>query len=125
MAQQLKRWESPRRQGRNAKGKGGSARQRQLRKQQQILRQKLKPNTKHRQPEREETSASSFFFALICGCTKKFLIKKFLGAAVILIDTVGIADRRRFTPAILQLEFQDSPRRWATDESPWECVIAG
>ncbi|TRV17946.1 MAG: hypothetical protein EWV40_18040 [Microcystis flos-aquae Mf_WU_F_19750830_S460] len=28
----LKRWESPRRQGRNDKGKGGSARQRQLKK---------------------------------------------------------------------------------------------
>lgn len=38
----LKRWESPRRQGRNDKGKGGSARQRQLRKRQQQLRQKLK-----------------------------------------------------------------------------------
>ncbi|WP_096622434.1 hypothetical protein [Calothrix sp. NIES-3974] len=38
----LKRWESPRRQGRNDKGRGGAARQRQLRKQQQQLRQKLK-----------------------------------------------------------------------------------
>ncbi|WP_392408606.1 hypothetical protein ACF3DV_11000 [Chlorogloeopsis fritschii PCC 9212] len=38
----LKRWESPRRQGRNDKGKGGSARQRQLKKQQQMLRRKLK-----------------------------------------------------------------------------------
>lgn len=42
MTQRLKRWESPRRQGRNEKGKGGSARQRQLRKQQQMLRKKLK-----------------------------------------------------------------------------------
>lgn len=38
----LKRWESPRRQGRNDKGKGGSARQRQLKKQYQMLRRKLK-----------------------------------------------------------------------------------
>ncbi|HLP88546.1 MAG TPA: hypothetical protein VK184_08155 [Nostocaceae cyanobacterium] len=38
----LKSWESPRRQGRNDKGKGGSARQRQLKKQRQMLRQKLK-----------------------------------------------------------------------------------
>ncbi len=38
----LKRWESPRRKGRNNKGRGGSARQRQLRKQQQMLRKKLK-----------------------------------------------------------------------------------
>ena len=42
MAQRLKRWESPRNQGRNTKGKGGSARQRQLKKQQQMLRKKLK-----------------------------------------------------------------------------------
>ena len=40
----LKRWESPRRQGRNDKGKGGSARKRQLKKQQQMLRKKLKDN---------------------------------------------------------------------------------
>ncbi len=45
MAQRLKRWESPRRQGRNSKGKGGSARQRQLKKQQQMLRRKLKENS--------------------------------------------------------------------------------
>ncbi|MDB9311624.1 hypothetical protein PN462_00820 [Spirulina sp. CS-785/01] len=42
----LKRWESPRRQGRNHKGKGGSARQRQLKKQQQTLRKKLKAEAK-------------------------------------------------------------------------------
>lgn len=42
MTQRLKRWESPRRQGRNDKGKGGSARQRQLKKQQQMLLKKLK-----------------------------------------------------------------------------------
>ncbi len=38
----LKRWESPRRRGRNDKGKGGSARARQIRKQQKMLRKKLK-----------------------------------------------------------------------------------
>ncbi len=42
MARQLKRWESPRKEGRNHKGKGGSARQRQRRKQFQMLRQRLK-----------------------------------------------------------------------------------
>ncbi len=42
MAQRLKRWESPRREGRNDKGRGGSARQRQRRKQFQMLRNKLK-----------------------------------------------------------------------------------
>jgi hypothetical protein len=40
----LKSWESPRRQGRNDKGKGGSARKRQLKKRQQMLRNKLKGN---------------------------------------------------------------------------------
>ncbi len=45
MTQRLKRWESPRRQGRNDKGKGGAARKRQLRKQQQMLRRKLTQNT--------------------------------------------------------------------------------
>lgn len=42
----LKRWESPRRQGRNDKGKGGAARKRQLKKRQQMLRKKLKENNK-------------------------------------------------------------------------------
>jgi len=42
MNQRLKRWESPRRAGRNDKGKGGTARARQLKKQQQMLRQRLK-----------------------------------------------------------------------------------
>ncbi len=41
MARMLKCWESPRREGRNHKGKGGSARQRQLKKQTQMLRKKL------------------------------------------------------------------------------------
>jgi hypothetical protein len=40
----LKRWESPRREGRNDEGKGGSARKRQLKKQRQMLRQRLKEN---------------------------------------------------------------------------------
>ena len=40
--QRLKRWESPRKEGRNDKGKGGSARARQLKKQIQMLRQRLK-----------------------------------------------------------------------------------
>jgi hypothetical protein len=45
MPRYLKRWESPRKEGRNNKGKGGSARSRQLKKQIQMLRRKLKdPN---------------------------------------------------------------------------------
>lgn len=42
MNQRLKRWESPRREGRNDKGKGGAARARQLKKQRQMMRQRLK-----------------------------------------------------------------------------------
>lgn len=42
MAQHLKRWESPRKPGRNHKGRGGSARQRQLQKRHQTLRKRLK-----------------------------------------------------------------------------------
>lgn len=42
----LKRWESPRREGRNDKGRGGSARQRQLKKQAQMLRKRLKEGDK-------------------------------------------------------------------------------
>jgi hypothetical protein len=45
MAQRLKRWESPRNEGRNDKGRGGSARQRQLKKQRQTLRRRLKDQT--------------------------------------------------------------------------------
>lgn len=42
MTQRLKRWESPRSEGRNDKGRGGSARQRQRKKQLQMLRKYLK-----------------------------------------------------------------------------------
>jgi hypothetical protein len=41
MARQLKRWESPRKEGRNDKGKGGTARQRQVKKQMKMLRKRL------------------------------------------------------------------------------------
>lgn len=47
----LKRWESPRREGRNNKGKGGAARQRQIKKQTQMMRKKLKGETK---PEKQK-----------------------------------------------------------------------
>ncbi|MDJ0567652.1 MAG: hypothetical protein QNJ53_01270 [Pleurocapsa sp. MO_192.B19] len=49
MVERLKRWESPRNRGRNDKGKGGSARARQLRKREQMLRQKLKNNAETQQ----------------------------------------------------------------------------
>ena len=64
MTQRLKRWESPRRRGRNDKGKGGSARARQLRKQQKMLRKKLKGNPEAKsqdKSQRRETSLLLFF----------------------------------------------------------------
>ncbi len=67
MAQRLKRWESPRRQGRNDKGKGGSARARQLKKQTQMLRKKLQDNqkadeNKNNQQRGRDSSSLPFFF---------------------------------------------------------------
>jgi hypothetical protein len=67
MARLLKRWESPRRQGRNDKGKGGSARARQLKKQQQMLRKKLKDDQESEKNTQENLkgkskSDSSLFF---------------------------------------------------------------
>ena len=62
----LKRWESPRRQGRNDKGKGGAARKRQLKKQQQMLRKKLKKEYKrdngNNNKQGEEQSIFPHFF---------------------------------------------------------------
>ncbi|MFZ9739666.1 MAG: hypothetical protein ACO3EZ_16840 [Prochlorotrichaceae cyanobacterium] len=43
----LKRHESPRKEGRNHKGRGGAARQRQLKKRSSLLVKKLKQNEKH------------------------------------------------------------------------------
>ncbi|RMH72137.1 MAG: hypothetical protein D6680_19890 [Cyanobacteria bacterium J007] len=66
MARQLKSWESPRRKGRNSKGKGGSARARQLKKQQQMLRKQLKSDVK--QPDKKKrTSVLFFFYGILAG----------------------------------------------------------
>lgn len=67
MSQQLKRWESPRREGRNDKGRGGSARQRQKQKQMKALRLKLKQSEQphsNNQSNREgrEPKISSLLF---------------------------------------------------------------
>lgn len=68
MAQQLKRWESPRRKGRNDKGRGGSARQRQLRKQfktlKKMLEDKNKPDDKNSEG-RELRSLPSLLQAIL------------------------------------------------------------
>jgi len=51
MVERLKRWESPRKRGRNNKGKGGTARARQLKKREQMLRRKLKQNDEKTQDQ--------------------------------------------------------------------------
>jgi hypothetical protein len=63
MAQHLKRWESPRRPGRNHKGRGGTARQRQLQKRQQTLRRYLSDRPKQepsQEPQKGEPMAPLF-----------------------------------------------------------------
>ncbi|MBE9158760.1 hypothetical protein IQ265_18255 [Nodosilinea sp. LEGE 06152] len=64
MAQHLKRWESPRKPGRNDKGRGGTARQRQLQKRQQTLRQRLSDRSQqtpaHPQTQKGEPMAPLF-----------------------------------------------------------------
>ncbi len=72
MARMLKRWESPRKEGRNDKGKGGSARRRQLKKQTQMLRRQLKskgqisdqgdrPNKSNKSNQKESYAALLFW----------------------------------------------------------------
>lgn len=78
MAQRLKRWESPRKEGRNDKGRGGSARKRQRQKQLKNLAKKLREqpdiggdttpgNTQKSNPKREgrEPISSLFYFDLV------------------------------------------------------------
>jgi len=71
----LKRWESPRKQGRNDKGKGGAARKRQLKKQQQMLRKRLKEDNKQdngkNNKQGEEKSIFPHFFADFCAINNK------------------------------------------------------
>jgi hypothetical protein len=70
MAQRLKRWESPRNEGRNDKGRGGSARQRQLKKQRQALRRRLKDQTdghndKSQSNKKGENQGSLLFCSIV------------------------------------------------------------
>lgn len=63
----LKRWESPRKEGRNDKGRGGSARKRQLKKQRQMLRQKLKESNKPDNNKNNRPGEDKFIFPLFFG----------------------------------------------------------
>ena len=67
MNQRLKRWESPRKEGRNDKGKGGSARQRQKKKQFQMLRKKLNSQNK-----RDAASGISFVLGNDSGANRHY-----------------------------------------------------
>lgn len=63
----LKSWESPRSEGRNSKGKGGTARARQLKKRQQTLRkllkaQKAQSGDGQNKKEKETYISFSFFY---------------------------------------------------------------
>ncbi len=75
MAQRLKRWESPRREGRNDKGRGGSARQRQLKKQTQTLRKKLKEQDEAENKKKAKRGKVNFplFFCDIWLCLHRKL----------------------------------------------------
>ncbi|MBW4424186.1 MAG: hypothetical protein KME50_06940 [Nostoc desertorum CM1-VF14] len=63
----LKRWESPRKEGRNDKGRGGSARKRQLKKQRQMLRQRLKESNKPDNNKNNRVGEDEFIFPLFFG----------------------------------------------------------
>jgi hypothetical protein len=66
MARMLKRWESPRREGRNDKGRGGAARQRQLKKRTQVLRKKLQDGSapdQYQKGKEHDTLSPSFLAA--------------------------------------------------------------
>jgi hypothetical protein len=73
----LKRWESPRKEGRNDKGRGGSARKRQLKKQRQMLRQRLKEANKPDNSKNERRGGDKFicplFFGLLFQKKLKFI----------------------------------------------------
>ena len=67
MVERRKSWESPRKRGRNHKGKGGSARARQLRKREKLLRKKLQQNQniealRHPKSQEGEMIPPLFFF---------------------------------------------------------------
>ncbi|MEH1784155.1 hypothetical protein [Nostoc sp.] len=71
----LKRWESPRKEGRNDKGRGGSARKRQLKKQRQMLRQRLKESNKPDNNNNERAGGDKFIFPLFFGILSRKKIK--------------------------------------------------
>jgi hypothetical protein len=78
----LKRWETPRKEGRNDKGRGGSARKRQLKKQRQMLRNKLKqaqkPENNQNNQQREGISTFLFLWVFSQIVRLKIISQKYL-----------------------------------------------
>jgi hypothetical protein len=66
----LKSWESPRRQGRNNKGKGGSARARQLRKREQMLRKRLRDDQNQKPFTKGEDKTSPLIFSYLVNSSR-------------------------------------------------------
>jgi hypothetical protein len=112
MARQLKRWESPRREGRNDKGRGGAARKRQRQKQLKNLAKKLKQgeidsptnqhkfNTNQKKREGREQSVSSLFYLMLnqsgqCSAIGKDLSIICVGATETLTDCLRSGTRPR------------------------------
>jgi hypothetical protein len=102
MGQRLKRWESPRREGRNDKGKGGSARQRQRRKQFQRLRQRLKnqssPSSTHpiiKQPEGKQDASPLWFYIYPGGLRSRQFVSEYSGSHWGESGGVGVNPPRR------------------------------
>ncbi|MBC1216662.1 hypothetical protein GNE08_20850 [Trichormus variabilis ARAD] len=71
----LKRWESPRKEGRNDKGRGGSARKRQLKKQRQMLRQKLKEANKPDKKQNNQGGEDKQIFPIFLSTSPFFQVK--------------------------------------------------
>ena len=71
----LKRWESPRKEGRNDKGRGGSARKRQLKKQRQMLRQKLKEANKPDKKKNNQSGQDQQIFPIFLSTSPFFQVK--------------------------------------------------
>lgn len=105
MTQRLKRWESPRRQGRNDKGKGGSARARQLKKQTQMLRKQLKESEKaddqnkqkknqNKQKGRDSSSLPLFFLVSSLSMISRELLCGFIALQIPLFYEVLLIKKR-------------------------------
>ena len=67
----IKSWESPRRRGRNDKGQGGSARQRQLKKRDKMLRNKLKRDAKLDQQFNQDSNGGEMIPLFFMAATRR------------------------------------------------------